>query len=261
MRERDTPTPVDCANCHSTMPHDSWRLNSHTARVACNVCHVPVFAKAAPTDMRRDWSLPGEVSRVTHLWEPHMVMQSNVTPVYRFFNGRSRFYQFGEPAVADANGRVLMAGPLGSRTEPGAKITALKRHEGRQPIDPVTRVLLPLKIGIFFETGVVADAVTAGVAAMPGWPNNGYEFAETERYLGLYHEVAPKEQALACSACHGGTRLDFTALGYAPISTRNGKPLCASCHSAKTGTFTFIHDKHVTDKKLDCSNCHTFTKG
>jgi hypothetical protein len=261
MRQRDTPTPVDCANCHSTMPHDSSRLNSHTARVACNVCHVPVFAKAAPTDMRRDWSLPGEVSRVTHLWEPHMVMQSNVTPVYRFFNGRSRFYQFGEPAAADINGRVLMAGPLGSRTEPGAKITALKRHEGRQPIDPVTRVLLPLKIGIFFEKGIVADAVTAGVAAMPGWPNNGYEFAETERYLGLYHEVAPKEQALTCSACHGGTRLNFTALGYAPLPTRNGKALCSSCHSAKTGTFTFIHDKHVTDKRIDCSNCHSFTKG
>ena len=24
-----------------------------------------------------------------------MVMQSNVTPVYRFFNGRSQFYEFG----------------------------------------------------------------------------------------------------------------------------------------------------------------------
>jgi hypothetical protein len=261
MRERDTQTPVECSNCHSTMPHDSSRLNSHTARVACNVCHVPVFAKAAPTDMRRDWSLPGEVSPATRLWEPNMVMQTNVSPVYRFFNGRSRFYEFGTPAVPDANGRVLMAGPLGSRNEPGARITAMKRHEGRQPIDPVTRVLLPLKIGIFFETGVVADAVTAGVAAMPGWPNNGFAFAETERYMGVYHEVAPKEQALACSSCHGGRRLDFAALGYTPLATRNGKPLCASCHSAESGSFTFIHDKHVTDRKLDCSNCHTFTKG
>jgi hypothetical protein len=210
--------------------------------------------------MRRDWSLPGEISRVTHLWEPNMVMQANVSPVYRFFNGRSRFYEFGTPAVADANGRVLMAGPLGSRTEPGAKITALKRHEGRQPIDPVTRYLLPLRIGTFFQFGDLDSAVHQGITDVK-WTDNGYEFAETERYLGVYHEVAPKEQALACSSCHGGTRLDFAALGYAPLSTRNGKPLCASCHSAKTGTFTFIHDKHVTDKKLDCSNCHTFTKG
>jgi cytochrome c553 len=67
-------------------------------------------------------------------------------------------------------------------------------------------------------------------------------------------------QALACASCHGGTRLDFAALGYTPLATRNGKPLCGSCNSSKSGSFTFIHDKHVTDKKLDCIDCHTFAK-
>jgi len=262
MRERDSQALVECSNCHSLQPHDDSKINRHTARVACNVCHVPTFAKGAPTDMRRDWSVPGVYSPVTRLWEPHMDMRSNVTPVYRFFNGRSQFYAFGAKAVPQPNGRVLMAGPLGSRTEPGAKITAMKRHEGRQPIelDPTTARLLPLKIGTYFQTRDLASAVTQGMAAV-GWPNNGYAFAETERYLGLYHEVAPASQALSCSSCHGGTRIDFKALGYTPKSTRDGKPLCASCHSAKSGSFTFIHDKHVTDKQLDCSDCHTFTKG
>jgi hypothetical protein len=223
---------------------------------------VPTFAKGAETDMRRDWSLPGVYSPVTRLYEPAMVMQRNVTPVYKFFNGRSQFYAFGAKAVPQANGRVLMAGPLGSRSEPGAKITAMKRHEGRQPIerDTTTARLLPLKIAIYFERRDLASAVTEGIAAV-GWQNGGYTFAETERYLGLYHEVAPASQALTCTSCHGGTRLDFKALGYTPLATRNGQPLCASCHGAKSGSFTFIHNKHVTDKKLDCSNCHTFTKG
>jgi hypothetical protein len=266
MRQRDSEALLECSNCHSNLPHDDSRLNNHTARVACNVCHVPVFAKAAPTDMRRDWSLPGDLNAATKLYEPNMVLQTNVTPVYKFFNGRSSFYEFGKPAVPQANGRVLMAGPLGSRTEAGSKITAMKRHEGRQPIDPATHRLLPLKIGLFFQTGDIVnanpqfDAVKQGVAAV-GWTYSGYEFAETERYLGLYHEVAPASQALNCASCHGGNRLDFAALGYKPNATRNGKPLCASCHSAKTGTFTFIHDKHVTDKRIDCSNCHTFSKG
>jgi hypothetical protein len=260
MRQRDAQAPLECSACHSAAPHDDSKLNSHTARVACNACHVPTFAKAAKTDMRRDWSLKGEISPVTHLWEPHMVMQGNVTPVYRFFNGRSRFYKFGTPAVPQDNGRVLMAGPLGSRMEPGAKITAMKRHEGYQPIDPDTKYLLPLKIGIFFQTGNLADAVTQGVAAV-GWPDNGYTFAETERYLGLYHEVAPASQALSCSSCHEGSRLDFTALGYSPLATRNGKALCASCHSARTASFMDIHQKHVTERRFDCSTCHTFTKG
>ena len=145
----------------------SSRLNSHTARVACNVCHVPTFAKGAPTDMRRDWSLPGDLNAETRLYEPHMVLQTNVTPVYRFFNGRSTFYEFATPAVPQANGLVLMAGPLGSRAEPGAKITAMKRHDGSQPIDPVTRRLLPLKIGIFFQTGDIVRRrrSTQGAAA------------------------------------------------------------------------------------------------
>ena len=260
MRQRDSEQLLECSNCHSNLPHDSTRLNSHTTRVACNVCHVPTFAKGAPTDMRRDWSAAGVISEVTRLVEPHMVLQSNVTPVYRFFNGRSQFYKFGTEAVPQANGLVLMAGPLGSRMEPGAKITAMKRHTGRQPVGSTTGYLLPLKIGVFFQTGNLANAVSQGVLAV-GWPDTSYGFAETERFMGLYHEVAPASQALTCASCHGGTRLNFAELGYTPLATRNGKPLCASCHGAKNGTFAFIHDKHVTDKKLDCSNCHTFSKG
>ena len=212
--------------------------------------------------MRRDWSLPGDLHPTTQLYEPHMVLQTNVTPVYRFFNGRSQFYEFGRPAVPQANGRILMAGPLGSISDAGAKITAMKRHEGNQPIDPVTRVLLPLKIGVFFQTGNIANAVAGGIAAMTGWPNNGYAFAETERFMGLYHEVAPKEQAVSCSTCHDNNRLPFADLGYTPLTTNrtNGRPLCSSCHEAKTASFYNLHQKHVTDKRLDCSSCHSFSK-
>lgn len=260
LRERDTPATVACSNCHTSAPHETAALNTHTARVNCTVCHIPSYAKSAPTDMVRDWSKPGEVSHETRLWEPNMVLASNVTPVYGFFNGRSRFYEFGSPAVPQANGRILMAGPLGSVTEPGSKIQAMKRHEGVQPIDPVTRRLFPLKIGIFFQTGDVATSVAQGAAAV-GWPYTGFEFAQTERYMGLYHEVAPSSQALGCTSCHnGGTRMDFAALGYTPKANRNGRPLCASCHSAKTGSFDVVHKKHVTEKRIDCSECHTFSK-
>ena len=46
--------------------------------------------------MRRDWSLPGVVSAVPGLGAEH-VMQTNVTPVYKFFNGRSSFYELRHP--------------------------------------------------------------------------------------------------------------------------------------------------------------------
>jgi hypothetical protein len=260
MRQRDTPATVACSNCHGTQPHNSSDLDKHTARVNCNVCHIPTFARVAATDMRRDWGLPGEVNPATHLWEPHSMMASHVTPAYGFFNGRSEFYQFGSPAVPKANGKVLMAGPLGSINDAGAKIQAMKRHEGRQPADPASKRLFPLKIGIFFQTGDVNTAVAQGAAGV-GWPYNGHEFAETERYMGIYHEVAPSNQALQCASCHqGGNRLNFASLGYTPKTTRNGAPLCQSCHGAKTASFYTLHNKHVQDKKINCSECHTFSK-
>ena len=121
-----------------------------------------------------------------------------------------------------------MAVPEGSIQDVGAKIHAFKRHQATQPMDPVSRRLLPLKIGIFFQTGDVDRAVEEGVGAV-GWQYNGHEYVETERYMGLFHEVAPKERALTCSNCHyGGTRLDFDSLGYTPKTEYNGKPLCVA---------------------------------
>jgi hypothetical protein len=265
LRPRDLPDPVNCSMCHTETPHDDSKLDKHTARVNCTVCHIPTFAKVAATDMDRDWSASGDLVTATGLYEPHHEKGTNVVPEYRFFNGTSYFYQFGDPAVPGENGRVVMSAPMGSIDEAGAKIHAFKHHLATQPIDPATDRLLPLKIGIFFSTGDIDGAVTAGAAAV-GWGIGSYEFAKTERYMGLFHEVAPKEQALSCSSCHDGdNRLDFAALGYTPNSTRNGKPLCASCHQDKSDEwrgdeyFAKVHNKHVTDKKLDCSQCHIFS--
>jgi hypothetical protein len=265
LRERDNFEPVNCTQCHTQAPHDSSDINRHTKRVNCTVCHIPSYAKTAATDMNRDWSMPGDLVPATGLYEPHMTKGSNLIPEYRFFNGTSLFYTFGDPAVPEENGRIVMSQPVGNIQNSGAKIHAFKHHLGNQPIDPVTRKLLPLKIGIFFAANDLTTAVQKGVAAV-GWTYNGYDFAQTERYLGLFHEVAPKGQALSCNSCHNGrTRLDFAALGYTPNSTYNSKPLCASCHGdeseewSESEFFTKVHEKHVEDRGYDCLKCHTFS--
>jgi phage tail protein X len=261
MRQRDIPNAVVCQNCHSASPHASADLNRHTTRVNCNTCHIPEFAKVAATDMVRDWSQPGDLNPATKLYEPHMTLASHVQPEYVWFNGRSTFYQFGDPAVPGANGKVLMAGPQGSVQDPAAKINPVKHHFGKQPADPVTKRLFPLKIGIFFSTGDVNTAVAQGAAGV-GWAYSGHEFADTERFMGLYHEVAPAAQALQCASCHdnGDQRMNFGQLGYTPKTTRNGQPLCSSCHGAKTASFYTVHNKHVRDKGINCIECHTFSQ-
>jgi hypothetical protein len=260
LKGRDSYDVVDCLKCHSATPHSNSDINTHTKRVNCTVCHIPTFAKAAPTDMERDWSLPGEPDAVKKLYDPAMTKASNVIPEYKFWNGQSKFYNFGDAAVPGPSGRIMMSSPMGDINTPGSKIYAFKHHLGTQPMDPVTSRLLPLKIGLFFQNNDINSAVTEGAKAL-GWPlPNGYTFAETERYLGLFHEVAPKEQALQCNSCHGGTRLNFAELGYTPKTTSNGKPLCSSCHGSKSASFDKVHSKHVDDKRLDCSACHNFTK-
>lgn len=265
LRPMDSPEPLYCTQCHPSQPHKNSAIDKHTARVNCTVCHIPTYARAASTDMFRDWSAPGDLVSASGLYEPHMTKQGNVVPKYRFFNGLSHFYKFGDPAEPGENGRVLMAGPDGSIQDQSAKIHAFKHHLAKQPMDPVTKALLPLKIGQFFESGDLAGAVELGVKAV-GWPDNGFIFADTERYMGLFHEVAPKENALSCNNCHyGADRMDFKALGYAPNATYNNKPLCASCHGDKSDKwsggqwFTKVHAKHVSDKKYDCSKCHGFS--
>ena len=266
LRPWDSPDEVSCAKCHGNAPHDYSEINKHTARVNCTVCHIPTFAKVAPTDMARDWSQPGELNPAKGLYEPSHLKGTHVIPEYRFFNGTSYFYQFGDSAFQNENGVITMSAPMGDVSEPGAKIYAFKYHQGNQPIDPETRKLLPLKIGMFFQTGVIDQAVKTGAEAV-GWPYQGHEFAKTERFMGLFHEVAPSSEALSCTDCHSdGGRIDFSALGYSPKQTYDGKALCASCHGDKSDKwdaserFRKVHKKHVDDKKYDCNKCHAFSK-
>ncbi|MCB2186830.1 MAG: hypothetical protein KQJ78_10460 [Deltaproteobacteria bacterium] len=259
LRPIDTTTKIDCADCHTNAPHDDSQLNTHVNRVHCTVCHIPTFAKGTPTDLHRDYSVPADTA-ASGLYEPHMQMVSNIIPVYKFWNRSSYFYEFGQPASPGSEGRVVMSEPVGSLNITGSRLFPFKLHQAEQPQDPATNRLIPLKMSVYFGTGDVIEAAKQGVAAV-GWSYQGQNYASTLRYMGLFHQVAPKSQALNCADCHGGTRVDFAALGYTPLSTRNGKPLCSSCHGRENNlSFTAVHRQHVDGERLDCSSCHTFSK-
>jgi len=262
LRPVDNPgAKVTCTNCHTETPHGNNDLDRHARKVFCTSCHNPRFAKVAPTDMFRDWSRPGVVNEA-RLYEPWIEFQSDVQPEYVWWNGTSSFYIVGTPAVPGESGRLGLAMPNGNVNDPNSYIYAMKHHLGNQPVDPVTRSLLPLKAGVFFQTGLIEPAVIKGVEAV-GWDYNGFGFMPTERYLGIFHEVAPKGEALKCADCHDqtATRMDFVKLGYAPRETRNGRQLCSSCHGAEDmEPFERLHDKHVNDKRYDCAECHLFTR-
>ena len=60
----------------------------------------------------------------------------------------------------------------------------------------------------------LADGATAAGQSYTG----SFEFVDTEMFLSVNHEVAPKEDAYgmdgACGDCHLGTQIDWAALGW-----------------------------------------------
>ncbi len=108
----------------------------------------------------------------------------------------------------------------GSIKDPSAKIAPFKLMRGKQPYDSKHNYLIvPHLYGPegFWKTLDWNTASEIGMKAA-GLPYSGsYGFVETEMYWPVNHQVAPKEKAIKCSACHtkrASHRLDWKALGY-----------------------------------------------
>jgi hypothetical protein len=243
-----------CTDCHNPYGEHDENVLRHLDTVACQSCHIPEFARAVSTDVHRDFT-DVEVN-ARGLYEPVVTRQSNVTPVYGFWNGGSGFYDFLDPAISGQ----LMAWPLGDIND--GKLFPFRLHEAVQPYDPFTQAIIAVKSKILFETGNIDLAIRVGAEETGLTLPEGYDFVDTQRYMGIFHEMPPAEQVLECAECHDSTdRVDFSALGYDPVDQRNGEPLCSSCHEPEEPmNFYQLHDKHVKDKDISCDTCHTFSR-
>ena len=207
--------PLTCEACHTPMPHKSPLLNKHARTVACETCHIPTFAKKSPTDMHRDWSKI-EYHKDKDMYHPAIKFGKNVKPVYAWWNGKSFYQPMDKPIKLEKDGSFVLSKPLGSIKDPKAKIYPFKYHTARLPYDPQSMRMIPIKVGIIFKTGNVKKAVEAGAKAVLGHEVKDFKFATSKRWMGIYHEVAPKEEALQCKDCHTdkGGRLNWKELGY-----------------------------------------------
>jgi hypothetical protein len=259
LRATDLNVKVDCLNCHNNPPHGNQDINRHLSRVNCTVCHIPALARNAKTDIFRDFTHT-EADAASNRYEPVRTFATNVMPVYAWFNSLSYFYEFGTPITMQSLGRYLLAYPLGDINDAGAKINAFKLHQAKVGYELGTRRQIPVNSKVLWETGDIDQALRQGAAAV-GWNITAYSFATAQRYFSLYHEVAPKENALQCADCHVNTgRLNFKELGYGVKTELNGSLLCASCHEAPTQSPDFyqIHSRHVDGESISCTTCHDF---
>ena len=219
-----------CEDCHNgaKAPHQKSKnkaiLDKHTASVACQTCHIPVFAKGQATKMMWNWSDVGKNIKAEEEFDKETFAKhkgsfkwgQNVVPVYAWYNGKIERYMLGDK-IKDPSKPVMMTKPVGDIKDKSAKIYPYKYYTGTQPMDSKFKYLNSFQQ--YKELWVNFDwekALVNGAKSAEALPYSGkYQFVKTVSYISAQHEVSPKEDALQCGECHmGGKRMDWAALGY-----------------------------------------------
>lgn len=247
---------VSCTTCHTgkdgSSGHSTTKINDHVARVACQTCHIPVYAKVA-TETHRDWtSHKGGIDGPGH---PYTETMANLTPEYKFWNRLSNNALLGDDA-----GAYSTSTPEGDVTD--GKLYPFKYKTALQPMTTNDHRLIALDTYEYLKgSGDVNLAIEKGLVAMHYAANTNYEWVTTDTYQLLNHGISPSSGALQCSNCHGSTnRMDLqNDLGYELKADE--AIVCSQCHSRKSSSgYTSVHSRHVDSRRLECSNCHNFDR-
>ncbi len=240
---------ISCEYCHTDRPHIGselidHHLNKHTKHVACQTCHIPIYAKGKPTKIYWDWSQAGKNIKPSKdkYGMPTFIKKKGtfkwaeaVKPAYRWYNGTVKRYLLGDPI--NTQGVTNLAEPVGSIDDPAARIYPFKVHRGKQPADSVHNYLLvPQLWGGFWKDWDWNKAFENGMKYAGLEYSGKYKFVETVMYWGLTHEVMPKENALSCAECH---------------RSLSSEPYCGRCHHQRPDvSFKHMAHKGVSFKSL-----------
>ena len=277
IRPTDDPArgaEVSCTTCHAEMAdtgHERDTINTHTARVACQSCHIPIYAKV-PTETDRDWRTHHDGTDATTCSDgtpcpghPLTMKAENLVPAYKWWDRRSDnvlLYDDASRTYDTALNTYPTSRPLGDVTE--GKLYPFKYKTASQPITSDDQRLIALDTYVYLMgNGNVTEAVTSGLANMGYAVNEPYEWITTDTYQLLNHGVEPSARALSCSACHDNTnRMDLQGeLGYGLNDDQAA--VCTQCHEYEEPEeegYEWIHEEHVAEGGYDCSWCHRFSR-
>lgn len=232
-----------CEQCHTQNPHDDATLNKHTLKVACQTCHIPVYAKVNSTKTEWDWSTAGKLRN----GEPYEINDSlgnhiylstkgsfkwgrNLMPEYIWFNGTASHYLKGD-IIQDTTIPLVLNQLNGSYNDKESKIIPVKVMRTIQCFDPVYNMLTIPKLfdpklgeGAFWKDFDCIRALDVGMKEL-GLPFSGtLSFMQTKMYWPINHMVSPKENSVQCIECHtkNGSRLAGLTDFYMPARDSSG---------------------------------------
>lgn len=272
IRPTDLDMDIACTACHTNKAkpggHASQTVGRHVARVACQTCHIPYYAKDAndsaateATETHRSWLSSSSLAPPFH---PDSTRANNLVPAYRFWNRYSDNYLLGGVAVIDPEtGAYPTSRPDGFVEDETAenKLYPFKYKTAKQPILDATGQLIAIDTSVYFQSADPDLATSAGLVNMGYTGAEAYNWITTDTFQLLNHQVSPASEALTCSDCHGGAaRMDLAAdLGYQLKGPQ--AQVCSQCHEEEDlEGFYDTHAEHVREEKFDCSYCHTFSR-
>jgi len=183
--------------CHGNTPHKDVDYNRHTAKIACQTCHIPKTGGAFAKDFTT-WE-----KQSNGFYEPATLKRevNETVPVYSWYN-------------LTVSNTPRFIGPKGSRADGKSKIYPFKIFQGKAYFNKKDGQLLSMDFAPPMATGntlagVASAAKTlaiSGYAPEPGWQTI---------YFGSNHQVTTKNKALSCANCHAlNGVLNFKELGY-----------------------------------------------
>jgi octaheme c-type cytochrome (tetrathionate reductase family) len=255
----------DCTDCHGSAASihagssvERVLSSQAHARLACQVCHIPAFARKVATYVDWKWSLAGQDARpavcaaaptgvaadgVTQRgtyakMKGCFTWGTNVRPALRFYDGKWNRVIVGFNNTYTTT-PVDLGSPSATYKDPAAKIYPFKKMTGNQVADTGRKTMVvPHLYGTaagpnaywskYDWMGSLADASSylpaynAGAQAVVA----EYGFVDTVMLLKVDHEIAPKEQAFGmdgdCADCHFSDQIDWPALGWTKDPTAGG---------------------------------------
>jgi len=231
----------DRANIHAGSSAENIVANHQT--LACQVCHIPTFARDTSTKVEWYWEDAGQdidpipvdpdTGRPTYdKKKGTFVWANDVQPELLYFDGKWNRMMIN---VNDqyTSTPVDLGSPTADYTTPGAMIYPFKKMIGNQVADAGNSTMLvphlfggkggPNPYWAKYDWNL---ALQDGAAKTGQTYSGAFNFVDTFMYLTVNHEVAPAEQALGinnqCADCHFGDRVDWTALGYTGDPAQGG---------------------------------------
>jgi len=241
---------LQCTDCHEDLNSqhagtsvDLMFQNNKHQRLACQVCHIPTFAREQSTKTEWYWEdagqdiadedIPRDPVTNRKMYDKKkgsFVWETNVRPTLLFHDGTWNKMLIGDADTytqdPDPSNPVVLGAPAADYTDDGAMIYPFKKMIGNQIADVVNkRVMVPHLFGLAGGPNPYWGKFDWDLALIDGsnytgqpYTSGNSGFVDTVMYLTVNHEVAPKEDAWGmggeCGDCHFGGQIDWVALGY-----------------------------------------------